>query len=255
MDWALFTPAVVAVLAGGFLLGGFAKGVTGIGLPLIAVPVAASVVAPQTALALMAAPIFLSNVWLVATSPGRLAIVKRFYPVLLMAFPSAAAASFVVVRVPPETLMVWLGIALLAVVGLQVTRLRPVIPREREKTASYLTGAIGGTLQGISGFSGVAYSTFLLSIKADKDLFAAAIAQFFLVSSLPLFATLAVEGILATEEGLTSLALAVPVLAGVWAGQWVRARMAPDIFKVILFALLTVIGLNLIRDGLGLTLF
>lgn len=255
MDLAIFTPAIVAVLAGGFLMGGFAKGVTGIGLPLIAVPVAALVVPPQTALALMAAPIFLSNIWLVATSPGRRAIVRRFYPVLLLAFPCAAAASFVVVRVPPETLMIWLGIAVLTVVALQVTRFKPVIPPDREKAASYLTGALGGTLQGISGFSGVVYSTFLLSIKADKDLFAAAIAQFFLVSSFPLFTTLALEGILATDEGLVSLALAMPVLAGVWAGQWVRARMGPDLFRAILFALLTVIGLNLIRDGMGIQLW
>ncbi len=252
MDLAVFTPLAIVVVCLGFFLGGFAKGTTGIGLPLIAVPIAAVVVQPKVAIALMAGPIIISNIWMVVTSRQTPAMARRFWPLLVLCVPTCAAASLMLVAVPVQALMVWLGLTVLAIVSLQIFPIKLVIPPRHEKAAAAVTGIIAGTLQGLSGFSGPAFSVFLLAIKADKDTFAVAISLFFLIVGLPLFFVLSTEGILGGTEWIVSVLLALPVLAGVWCGQIMRRYLSATLFRRALLAMLIVIGLQLFLEGLGL---
>ena len=252
MDLGLFTPAAIVIVTLGFFLGGLSKGATGIGLPLIAVPVAAIILPPKVAIALMAGPILASNLWMVVTSPQTPAMARRFWPLLLLSLPFCALGTYVLVSVPVHILEIWLGAAVLAVVALQLFPFRPQIPPRHEKLASAVTGIVGGTLQGVSGFSGPAFSIFLLSIRADKNTFAVACTVVFFVSSRPLVAILTVEGVLAGQEWLVSALLPLPVLFGVWCGQRVRHRIPEARFRAVLLCLLAVIGTPLMLEGFGL---
>lgn len=252
MDLHVFTPIAIAIVCMAFYLGGLAKGATGIGLPLIAVPIAAIVVPPTSAIALMAGPIIASNIWMVFSSRQTPAMARRFWPLLVLSVPACVAGSLALVSIPVQALMVWLGVMVLAIVALQVFPVKLVIPPRHEKLASGITGVIAGGLQGLSGFSGPAFSVFLLSIKADKDTFAVAISLFFLVSGLPLFFVLSADGILGGTEWVVSALLTLPVLIGVWSGQFLRRRLSPDIFRRVLLAMLIGIGLQLMSKGLGL---
>jgi uncharacterized membrane protein YfcA len=60
--------------------GGFIKGALGVGTPLLTVPMMAIVLPPQVAIAVMAIPVVVVNLWQFAQAPASSSVVKRFWP-------------------------------------------------------------------------------------------------------------------------------------------------------------------------------
>jgi len=60
--------------------GGLIKGTLGVGTPLLTVPLMALVLPAQSAVALMAMPVVVANVWQAAKAPNITSIIGRFWP-------------------------------------------------------------------------------------------------------------------------------------------------------------------------------
>src|SRR3954453_10550110 len=73
-------PIILSALT--FLLAGFVKGVIGLGLPTVAMGLLSVVMAPAQAASLLIVPLFVTNVWQLATGPRFAALARRLWPMI-----------------------------------------------------------------------------------------------------------------------------------------------------------------------------
>lgn len=233
-----------------YLLGGAVKGVTGLGLPLMTVPLLATLYEPRVALALMAVPVLVSNVWQ-AWRERRVAwTVARFWLLLLPMVVCAFAAADTISELGPRTGSLVFGIIVILFCASQLLPARISIPARAERWLSPAVGAVAGVIGGVSNFFGPPLVMYLVALRLPKDAFVGTVAVLFIAGGTPLYLALAVNGVLTLPVAAASAVGVLPVLAGVELGRRVRDRIPQETFHRVLIGLLLVIGLNLIRRGL-----
>ena len=77
------TAMVVAACAGAIMFGGIVKGTLGVGLPLFAVPMMSLMIGSTQAIALVAVPVLVSNIWQAWLAGNWKASFVRFWPLML----------------------------------------------------------------------------------------------------------------------------------------------------------------------------
>ena len=83
-----------------------------------------------------------------------------------------------------------------------------------------------------------------------RDHFIGAIALAFFVGGVPLYLTLALNGILNLAEFTASVLAVIPALAGFALGRFVSRLIPQRAFEYLILGVLALIGLNLLRLGL-----
>ena len=202
--------SVFAVATSTFVLAGFVKGVIGLGLPTVAMGLLAIVMTPAQAASLLVVPSLLTNVWQ-ATGPVLVPLLRRLWPMLL-----------------GICLGTWLGGGLL--------------------TADDGTRAsVGlGVVLALYGVLGLTSVEFFLPPSLEKDELVQALGLSFTVSTLALAATLVQVGALQTSVAGASLLALAPALVGMALGQWVRARVRAETFRICFFAGSLLLGAHLV---------
>lgn len=250
MDAHIFDAAVLAGAAAAFLAGGLVKGVVGMGLPLVTVPVLATTVEPAVAVALMTVPVMSANVLQFWQERAHMRTALRLWPLMATMVPVTMAATSVLASVDPHIAAGALGAAVLLFCAAQVAPSPPRVSARVERWASPAVGVVAGLLGGVSNFFGPPLIMYLTALRLERDAFVGSIAALFVVSGLPLYGGLAVQGVLTPEVALLSAAGAVPVFVGVALGRPLRQRVSQRGFQRILLFVLLVMGLNLIRRAL-----
>lgn len=245
IDWL-----VVAVVVGAFLAAGTVKGIIGVGLPMIAVPLIASTTSPAQAIALASMPVVVSNAWQALHGGHSGTCLRRFWPMLT----AVVAGTFIGVRIlatiDARIVSGILGVVLVVFTVLQFLPRTLVLGPRGERWLGPPLGLIGGVLGGLSSLFGPLLIIYLVALRLPKDIFVAAVALLFFTGSLPLFLGLVANGILTPHQILLSALSALPVIAGLVIGRLLRRRVPQARFEKVLFAVLIVIGLNLIRRAL-----
>ena len=85
MEFSFSTDAVLIIVAcaAAILFGGIVKGTLGVGLPLFAVPIMSLMIGSTQAIALVAVPVLVSNIWQAWQEASWKASLKRFWPLML----------------------------------------------------------------------------------------------------------------------------------------------------------------------------
>lgn len=242
IDWL-----VVAIVIGAFLAAGTVKGVLGVGLPMIAVPLIASATSPAQAIALASVPVVVSNAWQSFHGGHTSACLRRFWPMLTAVVIGTLIGVQILATVDARVVSGILGVVLVVFTALQaLPRTLELGPRS-ERWLGPPLGLIGGVLGGMSSLFGPLLILYLVALRLPKDVFVAAVALLFFTGSLPLFLGLVAHDILSPHQILLSALSALPVIAGLVIGRLLRQRIPQALFEKALFAVLVVIGLNLIR--------
>ena len=105
-----------------------------------------------------------------------------------------------------------------------------------------LVGGLTGLVTGLTGVFVLPAVPYLQSFGLDKDRLSQALGLCFTTSTLALTAVLAWRGHLDRQASLASLLLIVPAVAGLWAGQALRATLSEAVFRRCFFIGLTVLG-------------
>ncbi|MBT3359468.1 MAG: sulfite exporter TauE/SafE family protein [Rhodospirillales bacterium] len=243
LDWI-----IVATIFATFFAAGAVKGVVGVGLPMISVPIITSITgSPTLAIALASVPILLSNGWQAVQGGHHMECVRRFWPLLLALIGGTALGVQVLVSIDPRIVARILGIILVAFIAVQFFPSSLRIPASAERGISIGIGIVAGILGGLSSLFGPLLVMLMVALRLPKDLFVSAVALLFFTGMVPLFLGLVAHGILGTDELIASVASALPVLAGLALGRSVRNRISQTTFEKVLYAVLVLIGLNLIR--------
>ena len=233
--------AFLAVICGVFFLGGFVKGVIGLGLPTVAMGLLSIAMPPAHAAAAIVIPALATNIWQMLAGPALLAMIKRFALMML----GVIAGTFATVGLLTQSsagAAVALGGVLVAYGLLGFVPGRLEIGPRAERWCSPLVGLVNGLINGATGVFVVPSVPYLNSLRLGKEELIQAIGIHAFTCPLALGCALAVKGQFHAGLAASSVAALVPALAGMYAGQRLRQRLHPDVFRRWFFAGLIGLG-------------
>ncbi len=242
------TSFVLAVIAAIFVLAGFVKGVIGLGLPTVAMGLLALVMTPAQAAALLVVPSFLTNVWQ-AMGPELIPLVRRLWPMLL-GICAGVWAGGLLTAAGGARASIGLG-AVLALYGvLGLTSVEFSVPARLEPWLSPLIGVITGIVTAATGVYMIPSAPYLQAIGLKTEGLVQALGLSFTIATVALAATLVQDGALQISVAGASVAALAPALLGMALGQWVRARVRSETFRICFFAGSLLLGAHLALRGL-----
>jgi uncharacterized membrane protein YfcA len=215
--------SIFLVTAVAFLLAGFVKGMIGMGLPTVAIGLLSVVMLPSEAAALLVFPTLVTNVWQLASG-------------LLTGTSSRV--------------FVALGLALICYAIIGLAKVQFSTPAWTEAWLSPVIGATSGLVTGATGLMALPAVAYFQAIGLDKEDMIQALGLSFTASMLALAAGLAREGAFHGAMAGASLLALVPASAGMLAGQWLRLRVQPDVFRLFFFLGLFGLGAHLVLRAL-----
>ena len=247
--WEL-SPAAFLFAAAVLFAGGMVKGILGIALPLVGIPLLTFIMPVQSAIAVMAAPVLMSNLQQLHQATGRRAILKRLWPLLVALVTGIVVGVHLLAGSDPEIILLLLAVAIVVFVAINFFAPRLVMPPRLEKPLGLLAGGVGGLFGGMTSIYGPPIILYVLSMRPSRETFIAYMAVILITGTIPLYSALAVYGILGWEEGLFSLLLVLPVLLGMALGRRLRGLIPEESFRLVIMLMLLVISANLVRKAL-----
>ena len=234
-------PFVAAV----FVLAGVVKGVIGLGLPTISLGLLAIVMTPVEAVALLLLPSFVTNVWQMAAGPSLVGVIRRLWPMMLaVCLGTWSGIGLMTKETAPYGAML-LGASLIVYAILGLTAFRITVRPTSEAWLGPLVGAITGLVTAVTGVFVIPAVPYLQAIGLEKDDLVQALGLSFTVSTVALAVNVGFAGALNVSLFGSSLAALVAACLGMWGGQFLRSRMAPQTFRKWFFTALLVLGLYL----------
>ncbi len=242
----LFT---ITAIAGTFLLAGTVKGVIGLGLPTLSLGLLTATLDLATAMALLIAPSFVTNLWQAVIGGNSRAILLRIWPFLVMATATVWLGATALTRLDLSLLSGLLGGLLVAYSTLNLSGVRLAISAQREVWAGPLFGTANGVLTGMTGSFVVPGVMFLQAIGLSRDMLVQAMGMLFTASTVALALALQGNSILTTQLSLVSAAAVIPAAVGMVIGLRIRRRLSEKRFRQIFFIAILVLGAYIIAKA------
>jgi uncharacterized membrane protein YfcA len=234
-----------------FLAGGIVKGVISLGLPLIAVPLLMFVVDVKVAIALLMIPLVLSNLLQAVEGGGTIALMRRFWPLLVALAVGTLIGTALFAALDNRTLQLTIGP--LAVLFAAASYLYPnmAVPMHSERWLAPVIGLTSGVMGGMTTFFGPALTAYVIGLHLGRDTFVKAIAIIYVFASLFLMLGGIAHGYAGPMLLLLSSVCMIPVYVGMRIGVRIRHRTDPEKFRLLVLGAVCLTGLNMIRLGLG----
>ncbi len=229
------------------ILGGSAKGALGIGIPLVAVPLTAQFMELPAVIALLAVPIFATNIGQAMEGGGTLAALRRLWPMLLAIAVGTAAGIHVLISIDRNLLNAVVGTVLVLLAVWLLCQPRISLSRSAERWAGPPIGLSAGILGGISGMFGPPLIAYLIGLGLGPDAFVKHISILFVAASATLLVALGGAGSLSWADLAVSAVALIPIQLGVVIGRWLRGRCPPDVFRALVLCALAFGGLDMLR--------
>jgi len=244
---AEYGPCIVAWCFFALCCGGFIKGALGVGTPLLTVPMMAQVLPPQMAIAIMAVPVVVANLWQFSQAERSRAVVARFWPTLIAILIGSLVGVKILSVIDEKTLLVLVGAAVIAFALLQGSRFRLHLPDRLVKPAGVLFGGASGLIGGVSSFFGPMLITYLISIRdLDKNQFVSSISFLYVSAVVPWALTLYIFDILDQRLLLYSALATLPVTLGLLGGQRMRKHISEARFQKLIIVVLIISGSSML---------
>ena len=244
-------PLVTLAAAGaGLFAAGLCKGVLGLGLPLIGVPVLATFLPPHDVVAIMWLSLVVTNAWQAFQGGSAGEVTRRFWPLIAMLAVGGWAGTALLVALDENLLLAAVGAIVMTFATLGLAHPRIALPDRFERPVGIAVGLGAGVLLGIALHVGPLLALFYVALRLPKETFIKATGVTFLAGVLIIGVFYAAYGVFAPRHVVPMVAALVPVGAGLWLGQRLRHRIDEVRFRKWLFALLIVIGANLVRRAL-----
>lgn len=244
------SPSLIAVIVATFFLAGLVKGITGMGLPTVAMGVLGALMSPVMAAGLLLAPSLVTNAWQMLSGRRLGALVRRFWPMMIMIVVGTAVGTALLTRAHPRSATAVVGGALVAYAAYTLFAKPFAAPPSWERLASPVVGLTTGLLTGATGIFVIPAVPYIQALKLAQDDLVQALGLSFTMSTLALAAGLMLHGGAPTSSLFASLAAVVPAVAGMMAGQACRKMISPQVFKKIFLSLLLALGLEMMSRGL-----
>lgn len=235
-----------------YVLAGTIKGLLGIGMPMTALGLTAQYTDARTAIALVIMPMLVLNLWMMYRCGNLVPVVRRYWRLSVALLVSIGGFTQLATRIDEATVAGWLGFVVILFAVVNLWRQVPPVPGRWDHPVQWGVGLISGILGGIAGIWAPPVVMYLHANRLDKDEFVRAIGWFLFVGSAVLFVGYRSNGIITGELALISTALLIPALVGFALGEKLRQRISTARFQRLVLWFFLLLGLNLLRRGLGL---
>jgi len=242
---ASITAAVVCSL----IVAGLLKGIIGVGMPVVALPLLSLFIDVKSAVMLLSMPLIFSNVpqALEGGKTGRCLV--QLMPVLLGMIPGLFLGVRVLLTLDANVAEIIAGVVVMGIGG--VTLLAPKL-----RLASRLVlptgitfGFFGGILGAIAAMPGPLVFIFLLAKGLRGQAFTKEASLYLVVSAGLLAVLLTASRQFNWLDVCVSTAAMLPVVLGMYVGQHMRDKIAPETFKKLVLIAVTAAGAELLRHG------
>jgi uncharacterized membrane protein YfcA len=239
-------PIDLALIALVFLLAGLVKGVVGLGLPTVAVGLLGMMMAPREAAALLVVPSLVTNGWQLAAGPSAGALARRLWPMLAGIAAGTLLGGLLLPASVSADAVAALGGALIMYAAAGLASFTLHVPASGERVASPVVGLVTGAVTAATGVFVIPAVPYLQGLKLERDMLVQALGLAFTTSTVALAASLLLAGQFELQAAGLSFYALIPALAGMLAGQWVRGRIPPALFRRCFFVGLLGLGLHLL---------
>ncbi|MGB6103442.1 MAG: sulfite exporter TauE/SafE family protein [Pusillimonas sp.] len=240
-----FTSHLFWLVAAVFLLAGLVKGVVGLGLPTISMALLSIFMAPALAAALLVIPSLVTNVWQTRPFPTLVSMLRRIGGMQVGVAAGTLAGAMILGAPAGAWAAISLGLALIAYAAWALFG-RPLrVPPRTERWLGPLVGASTGFITAATGVFVVPAVPYLQSLGLTRDELIQAMGVSFTVSTLALAAGLWINDSYSVGAVGASLAMLIPALAGMGAGQRLRQSLAPAVFRRCFLISLAIVGVYL----------
>jgi len=243
MDWHVAGALGVMFFAAGV------KGVIGFGFPLISIPVLSSLLGARVAVVAFTLPGIVSN--LIIIVQGWQSEWERWFFWLLGGVGvGAILGARLVTSIPTSTLDIIVGAISLTMLASGPFLARFKVSGKHLRTAAPAAGLAAGVLGGTTDIYSPILAAYLQLLNVPKERFAVLLCVLFVLGSGLQTTTFALSGMFTPFVLKLALMFFVPMLAGIWVGIRVRARVNARLFRIFVTVLIVASCLNLLRQGL-----
>ena len=241
---------LLLIVALAFVAGGAVKGVVGMGLPAVAMAVLGLALGPQDGLPLLVVPAFLTNLWQALIGGYLLALLRRFWPMLVACLAGTwlGVAAFVATDV--KLLNAALGAALAIYSSLGLAKFYITVAPRWAWPLQLPFGLASGLMAGMTGAVVVPVVFYLGALRLHRDEYIQALGLIFATAMLALGAALTSHDAFSGDQFVLSSLAMIPAAIGMLLGQAVRARVAPEQFRRVVFLGLLLVGAGMIVKAL-----
>lgn len=232
----------ICAVAGTFLLAGVIKGVIGLGLPVVSLAILTVVFDLTSAMALLLAPSFVTNLWQALAGQGGRTILLRIWPFLLMMVTTVWIGVAALTRVDLSLLSALLGALLVVYSSVNLAGFRLTVKPNQEPWIGLLAGSANGILTGMTGSFVVPGVMYIEAIGLAKDTLIQAMGILFTLSTIMLAFALQQSGILTLDFGVLSASAVAPAAIGMIIGQRIRRSLSKRLFWRAFFISLLIMG-------------
>ena len=249
-DIVAWLPTILAC-ALALVLSGVVKGILSLGLPLVGMPLLTLVVDVPTAVATLMIPLVLSNLIQAIEGPGTVAMLKRFWPLIVCVIGGTFIGTALFAALDQHVLLITVGVLAIVLSTFSITQPHVTIPRRMEPWLGPPVGFVAGVIGGMSTLFGPLLTVYVVGLKMPRDAFVKVISLLFLIASVCLMIGGTAQGTAGVRELTWSAAAMIPVYGGMLIGQRVRRYINPEQFRLLVLGVVWLTGANLIRMGLG----
>ena len=207
----------------------------------------AMVIPPQMAIAVMAIPVVVVNLWQFYRAERSTVVVQRFWPAFVCILIGTWFGVKILSTIDERTLLLVVGISVIVFALLQGSRHRFYLSDSMVKPAGVVFGTLSGLIGGISSFFGPMLVVYLLSIRdLAKNQFVSSISFLYVGAVVPWAINLYLFGILDRVTLIYSVIATLPIILGLVIGQKIRGRISEERFKILIISILLVSGASML---------
>jgi uncharacterized protein len=241
--------SIVAAVVCSLIVAGLLKGTIGVGMPVVALPLLSLCIDVKSAAMLLSMPLIFSNLPQALEGGKTARCFIQLMPVILGMIPGLFLGVRVLLALDADVAKIIAGLVLMVVGG--VTLLAPKLQLQARLVlpAGIAFGFFGGVLGGIAAMAGPLVFIFLLAKGLRGKAFTKEASLYLVVSAGLLAILLTASRQFNWLDVSVSTAATLPVVLGMYVGQHMRDKIAPEAFKkLVLFAVIAA-GAELLRHG------
>ena len=232
-------------IAAVFLLAGFVKGVIGLGLPTVSMGLLAVSMPPAHALAIVIVPGILTNIWQTFAGSYLRDIMWRFWPLLLGLAIGIWVNAGMMTGPYARYGTVLIGILLVIYAIISLRKFAFTVRPRDEKWIGGIIGLVTGVISAATGVQVVPSMPFFQALGMKKDELIQALGVFFTVATLAQAFNLSAAGLLDKSTALPGVVALAASFTGMAAGQAVRTRLEPEMFRRWFLISMIILGIYL----------
>ena len=256
MDTLTGVPSSVMIAAFGiYILAGLVKGTIGIGLPTAGISLTAQITDARTAIALVIMPMLLTNVWQIWRTRDHTHQVLKYWPLAIMMVAGILGFAFLAPHISIRWVTLMLGITILVFSATSLATVIPTLHSTWDTPAQLFTGIVSGAMGGITGVWAPPIIIYMSATRVDKTTFVAVVGVLLMLGSLMLALSYGAVGLITQGQAIASAILVIPSILGFSLGERIRNRLDEALFKRLVLWFFLLMGLNLIRKTLAITIF